>query len=181
MPNNVTFKNNYIMSNSKLSVHVRVFRGKDLTYNAKGESTNENHVVKLEYNTAEYKRFLTMLRANGFIKAEVEKVLDLSKVNEGKLKNEKDYYKEVEDFKDIQKEIDSALNPDGVEKPLTADQQRIAALEAKLEALTGGKEDSKEVKNIKVNDAKDVKPEKVELSDDDKALLADARAKYTEL
>lgn len=168
--------------NERLSVHLRVYRGKTMTYNAKGESTNENHVVKLEYNTAEYKRFLNMLRANGFIKAEVEKVLDLSTKVEGKAKDEPGYYEEVADFSDIQKEVDLALNPDGVEKELTPDQKRIAALEAKLEALTGG---SAETKNIKVNDAKNVdsgtKPEKTELNDDDKAALNDARAKYTEL
>jgi len=168
--------------NSKLSVHVRVYRGKTMTYNAKGESTNENHVVKLEYNTAEYKRFLSMIRANGFIEAKVEKVLDLTKKVEGKEKNEAGYYEEVKPFEDIQKEFDVALNPEGVEKPQTAEQKQIAELTARLDALTGGKEGAKD---IKVNDAKNVdagsKTEKVELSDDKKAELKVAREKYVEL
>lgn len=168
--------------NSKLSVHVRVYRGKTMTYNAKGESTNENHIVKLEYNTAEYKRFLSMLRANGFIQADVEKVLDLTKKVEGKEKNEVGYYEEVKPFEDIQKEFDVALNPEGVEKPQTPEQKQIAELTARLDALTGGKEGAKD---IKVNDAKNVdagsKTEKVELTEDDKAALNDARARYTEL
>jgi len=169
-------------SKERLSVHLRVYRGKTMTYNAQGESTNENHIVKLEYNTAEYKRFLSMLRANGFIQATVEKVLDLSTKVEGKAKDEPGYYEEVADFSDIQKEIDSALNPDGIEKPQTPEQKQIAELTARLDALTGNKEGTK---NIKVNDVKNVdagaKTEKVELSDDDKAALNDARAKYTEL
>lgn len=164
--------------NSKLSVHVRVYRGKTMTYNAKGESTNENHVVKLEYNTAEYKRFLSMLRANGFIQADVEKVLDLTKKVEGKEKNEVGYYEEVKLFEDIQKEFDVALNPEGVEKELTPDQKRIAALEAKIEALSGGKPETKE---IKVNDSKEVKETKAELNDGQKAELKVAREKYVEL
>lgn len=162
-------------SNERLSVHLRVYRGKAMTYNATGESTNENHIVKLEYNTAEYKRFLSMLRANGFIKADVEKVLDLT------TKDQNGNYDEVSDFEAIQKEVDSALNPDGIEKELTADQKRIAALEAKIEALTNGKD----VKDIKVKDSKEVKAdskaEKIELTEEDKAALNDARKKYSEL
>jgi len=152
------------MSNSRLSIHLRVYRGKELTYNAQGKSTNENHIVKLEYNTAEYKRFLSMLKANGFIKADIEKVLDLSKVNTGKEKSDKDYYQEVSEFADIQKEVDLALNPNGEEKELTADQKTIANLTARLDALEGGKKEGK-----------------VELSDEEKVTLKVARDKYVEL
>ena len=176
-------------NNKRLSVHLRVYRGKSMTYNSKGESTNENHVVKLEYNTAEYKRFLSMLRSNGFIKADVEKVLDLSTKVDGKSKDEPGYYEEVDNFEDIQKEVDFALNPDGAEKELTPDQKRIADLEASnaemkeaLDSIISGKKD---IKNIKVNDSKDVKNEnkepKKELTEDEKTELKTVRDQYVSL
>lgn len=152
------------MSNQKLCVHLRVYRGKELTYNKDGQSTNENHLVKLEYQTSEYKRFLSHLRPNGFIKAEVEAVLDLSKTNEGKKKDEIGYYQKVDDVSVFQKEVELALNHTG-ETKLTPDQERIAALEAKLDALTGGKKDTG----------------KVELTEEEKELLKTARDKYSEL
>lgn len=158
------------MSKQKLSVHLRVYRGQSLTYNEKGECITENHIVKLEYGTQEYNLFLDMLPSNGFIKGTVEKVLDVTK------KNEKGSYDEVKDFDHIQKEIDAHLVPK--EAKLTPEQERIAALEAKIEALTSG--DSK-AKEIKVNDAKEVKEPKKELSDDEKAELDEARKKYVEL
>lgn len=169
-------------NNERLSVHLRVYRGKTMAYNAQGESTNENILVKLEYNTAEYKRFLAMMRANGYIKATVEKVLDLTKSVEGKDKDESGYYEEVSDFADIQKEVDTALNPEGIEQAQTPEQKQIAELTARLNALEGGKEG---VKNIKVNDAKNVdagtKTEKVELTDDQKSELKDVRDEYVKL
>lgn len=155
------------MSKQRLSVHLRVYRGKTLTYNAKGESTNENHIVKLDYDTQEYKRFLSMLKANGFIKADVEKVLDINKPT-------KEGYEEIEDLKYIQEEVEKAINPDGAEKELTEDQKRIAALEAKIEELTGGKKaDSKD-------GGKTAEPKK-ELTEEEKTELKTLRDEYVEL
>lgn len=181
-----------LKNNERLSVHLRVYRGKTMTYNAQGQSTNEQILVKLEYNTAEYKRFLAMLRANGYIKATVEKVLDLTKSVEGKDKDEPGYYEEVKDFSDIQKEVDTALNPEGITQAQTPEQKQIAELTARLDALTGAANKSEvhdDLKSIAVKDFTQestepiapLKTEKTELSEDDKNALNDARAKYTEL
>lgn len=122
------------MSN-QLVVHLRVFRGKTLTYNATGQSTNENHKVSLVHGSTEWKKFLSHLLANGFIRVVVEKVLDLNKTNTGKSKEDSDYYQSVEDFKSIQDEIDSAMTPED-KVGLTAEQKQIKELTARLDALT---------------------------------------------
>jgi hypothetical protein len=120
----------------ELAVHLQVHRGKTLTFNSKGESTNENHPVVIVYDTPEWVNYLKHLLPNGIIKAEVKKVLDLTKVNEGKTKEDKDYYQSVSDFSKIQTEVDKWLVP--TEAQLTPEQQRIADLEARLDALTNG-------------------------------------------
>lgn len=172
-------------SNEKLSVHLRVYRGKTLSYNAQGEVTTENHLVKLEHNTAEYKRFLSMLRANGFIEVKVEKVLNISKPVEGKTKDEPGYYEEVKDFKDITKEVNLALNPDGAEKELTADQKKIADLEAKLDAFMNGgnkaKEDSKKTEIVKTDEDKKVLTDALTNPAPANDKLKNARDKYLEV
>jgi len=146
------------MKRNQLAIHLRIFKGPKMAYDEKGNSINENHLVHLAYDTAEYKKYLSLLPANGIIKAEVEKVLDLNKVNEGKEKSDADYYKSVDDFEDIQAEIDAIMNPEGVVE-LTPDQKRIQELEAKVNALLGKTEDS----------------------EDDNSELKEARAKYEEL
>lgn len=106
-------------------VHLRVYKGRELNYTAEGKIKNENHLVKITYGTVEWKNFMDNLKPNGFVKVDVEKVL-----NGDTLEAEKD-------FSNISKEVRESF--DGDQKTiLTPDQKRIAELEAKLEALANG-------------------------------------------
>jgi len=120
------------MANTKPVVQLRVYKsngtGNQLSYNENREVLNENHLVKLIYNTLEWRNYLEYLRVHGFIKVLVERVLQPTK--EG--------YEEVKEFSNIQKEVDSAMNPQK-EIALTPEQKKIAELEAKLNALTESK------------------------------------------
>jgi hypothetical protein len=119
----------------ELAIHLRVHRGKELTFNARGESTNENHPVVLIYDTPEWVNYLKHLMPNGIIKAEVTKILDLTKTNEGKIKSDVDYYQEVADTSAIQAEVDKYLIP--AEAQLTPEQEQIKQLTERLDAITG--------------------------------------------
>ena len=120
----------------ELAVHLQVHRGRELTFDAKGNSTNENHPVVVMYDTPEWQNYMKHLLPNGIIKAEVKKVLDLTQVNEGVSKESPNYYKEIADVSGIQAEVDKWLVP--AEAQLTPEQQRIADLEARLDAITNG-------------------------------------------
>jgi hypothetical protein len=134
----------------ELAVHLRVHRGKELTFNSKGESTNENHPVVLIYDTPEWVNYLKHLMPNGIIKAEVKKVLDLTKINEGKIKSDVDYYQEVADTSAIQAEVDKYLIP--AEARLTPEQEQIKELKERLDALTGKGQASTAVSGPSVED-----------------------------
>lgn len=119
------------------AVHLRIFRGKELTYNANGESTNENHIVHLQHDTQEWKKYLSLMPTNGVIKAEVEKVLDLNKVNTGKTKEDADYYVTVEDAEildGIKAEIELVMNPEGIDTR-TPEQIELAELREMVKAM----------------------------------------------
>ena len=127
------------MAKRELMVHLRVYRGKELSYDAQGSSKNENHLVHIHYDTPEWKRYLAHLMPNGIIKATVEKVLDLNDVNKGKTKEDADYYKSIEDFKDIQKEVNASLTTSTTVE-LTQEQKEIAELKEQVKALLAIKE-----------------------------------------
>lgn len=125
------------MAKRELAIHLRIYKGKTLSFDANGNSANENHIVTLIHDTAEYKKFLAYMLANGIIKAEVEKVFDLNSFNSEKEKSDPDYYSSIDDFSDIQKEFDEALKTE-TDKVLSPQEKRIAELEAKLESLING-------------------------------------------
>jgi len=107
----------------KQVVHLRVYRGRDLTYNKKGEITTENWVVKLIYGIPEWHTFLSMLRPNGYCEVSVENV----KVDvDGE-------WEDVKDFSNITNEVETAFSIP-LEK-LSPEQQRIADLEEKLSKM----------------------------------------------
>lgn len=56
----------------KRIVHLRVFRGRELNYDANGNVKNENHKVSLTYDTVEYSNYLKHIQKNGFCKVIVE-------------------------------------------------------------------------------------------------------------
>lgn len=143
------------MSKQKPIVHLRVFRqegnSKDIVYNSEGKPLNENHLVKLEYDTLQWRETIKNLNVF-YVIAKVEKVLQPTE--EG--------YEEIKNFSSIEKELQDAFNPTQ-KRELTPEQKKIADLEAKIDALTRGQAP---VKDIDVEDA--------EIVDD----LSEARKEY---
>jgi hypothetical protein len=117
--------------NQNLSVHLRVYRGKELLRKEDGSYKNENYTVKLNYETAEYKKFIELLRTNGYVKVEVERVLDLKKADAG----EKYGYAEATGKvrKDIEEEVNKAF---AIPLPnQTPEQKQIAELRQMIDDL----------------------------------------------
>ena len=126
-------------------VHLRVYRGKSLNYDANGNITTENWQVQLVHGIPEYYLFLKNMRPNGFVHYEVEKVLELVDVDEDGISS----YDEVSDISSIAKEIKDAFEIKAA--PLTEEQKRIAELEATLkrfEAMMNGKSGGKVAEKV---------------------------------
>lgn len=125
------------MAITKQIVHLRVYKssgfGNQISKGEDGKIQNENYPVKVIHNTVEWANYLKYIGIHGFVKVEVEKVMQPIK----------DGYEEVKEFDAIKKEVENALNPKA-KTELTPEQKRIAELEAKLEALiSSGKKESK--------------------------------------
>ena len=115
----------------KKVVHLRVFKGKKILKDENGKVENENNRVSLTYESLEWKNYLKRLIANGFCKVEVEKLFELV---DGK-------YVPCEIPNKIKEEVLIAHKGDQTIR-LTPEQQKIADLEAKLEAFMNlGKKD----------------------------------------
>jgi hypothetical protein len=111
------------MSNqTKPIVHLRIYKGGKMMYDENGVVQNPNQLVKLKYGTLEWSNFLKNLPSMGFTSAKVEKVLDEKTLDEIPASNLM-----LEEVANVYK---------APAKELTADQKRIADLEAKLESLT---------------------------------------------
>lgn len=120
------------MSNAKKPiVHLRVYKGLKLFYDANGKVMNPNQVVKLTYNTIEWKNFIKNLSGIGFNSVEVEKVLS------------GDTLEEIEMPKEILEEVKNIFK--AKERELTPEQKEIAELRAIVAGLTEKKEVAKEV------------------------------------
>ena len=102
----------------KQVVHLRVYRGRELTYNKNGDVTTENWVIKEIYGIPEWSLTLKMLRPNGFCEVAVEKVTQ---------QQEDGRYVDVHDFSKIAAEVAEAFTLP--EQKLSAEQQRISDLE----------------------------------------------------
>jgi DNA-binding transcriptional MerR regulator len=111
------------MSNTKKPiVHLRVYKGLQLFYDANGKVMNPNQLVKLTHDTIEWKNFLKNVQSLGFNSIKVEKMLNGTTLEE------------IEIQKEIEVEVADVFKKKEVE--LTADQKRIADLEARIEALS---------------------------------------------
>ncbi len=111
------------MSNAKKPiVHLRVYKGLQLFYDANGKVMNPNQIVKLTHDTIEWKNFIKNLTSLGFNSIKVEKLLS------------GDTLEEIKISKEISEEVENIFKKKETE--LTPDQKRIADLEAKIEALT---------------------------------------------
>lgn len=121
----------------KPQVRLRVYKGQKMSYDENGKPQNENQKVTLVHDTAQWKNYLKTLRANRFIKVDVEEVFYAESV-----KKEDGFFKdeitEVEGklIAKIKQEVKEAFELP--KKQMTEQEQRIADLEAKLEALTNG-------------------------------------------
>lgn len=115
----------------KRIVHLRVYRGRELNYDANGKVKNENHKVSLTHQTVEWANYLKNLRNNGFAKVEVVDVLEGSGSN----------YESV-DASEIKEEVAQAFEPK-TEVVLTPDQKRIADLERMVKELSEPKKPTK--------------------------------------
>lgn len=120
-------------------VHLRVYRSKNgsnqISYDANGNVQNESQSVKEIHNTLQWTNYLRHIGVHGFIKVDVEKVIQDGK----ELPTEA-----------IQKEVNEALSP-SANVPQTPEQKRIAELEAKLEALINGNKPTSKIEQIKSN------------------------------
>jgi len=111
------------MSNAKKPiVHLRVYKGLQLFYDANGKVMNPNQIVKITHDTIEWKNFIKNLPSLGFNSIKVEKLLS------------GDTLQEIEISKEISEEVENIFKKKEVE--MTDDQKKIAALEAKIDALT---------------------------------------------
>lgn len=136
------------MNKQKPVVHLRVYksngRNDELSYNASGEVQNENILMKMTHDTLEWSNALKNLMVLGYVKPTVEAVLEGGE-------NNKDLVSE------IQKEVDKAFEKP--EKQLTTEQQKIAELEAKLEALANGPKEPKKTAPSVNNGLEEVRAE----------------------
>tara|TARA_R110002124_G_scaffold283449_2_gene459511 strand:- start:29842 stop:30291 length:450 start_codon:yes stop_codon:yes gene_type:complete len=104
-----------------------------VSYDENQKLLNENGITKLSYGSLEWDNYLRKLKSHSFCKVSVESVSSV--VSKG-LEAE---YKKVESFEYIIDEIDVAM--EGAKKALTAEEQRIQVLEAKLELLLNPKKE----------------------------------------
>jgi len=136
------------MSKQKTTVHLRVYKGngrnEELSYDSSGKVQNENILVKLSHNSLEWSNFIKNVKLLGYVKPTVEAFLVDDEEDKSKIDA-------------IQKEVDNANKVQEVE--LTPEQKRIAELEAKLDALVGGKKDKKQPKDTKNDDLEAVRAE----------------------
>lgn len=139
----------------KSVVHLRVYKGSSMAYDANKNPLNENQIVKIQHGSFEWINFMKMAVKNGYCKVKVEKVI----IVEGFGEDEK--ITQVNETSSIEAEVEDAINPKQV-VVLTDDQKRIKELEDKINSMLNdnkskskGSEKEKE-KEIQVKDANDV-------------------------
>ena len=52
-------------------VTLRVYRGKQMSYDAQGNVQNENQLIKLPHDTVEWTNFMKNITSNGYLKVDV--------------------------------------------------------------------------------------------------------------
>lgn len=125
----------------KRIVHLRVYVGKELNYNANGNVKNENHKVSLTHGGVEWRNYMKNLTANGFCAVKVENAFDES-------------YEKVS-FDDIEKEVKLAFEG-SQEVVLTKEQQEIKELKAQMAELLAGQKPTAKPKPVKEEANEDV-------------------------
>jgi hypothetical protein len=125
---------------TNLVVHLKWIKGARKSFDENGVLQNENGITKLRYGTLEWRNYLKRLRTHGFCDVTAVKMFEDTRSSE-------DRYKEVDVLEEIALEVTDAIQ---IEKPvLSKEEQRIAKLEAQIEALTKASEPKKkEVKEV---------------------------------
>lgn len=101
-------------------VQLRIYKGAEKVFNGAGKCLNENQKVTLLYNSLEWNNYFKYVQASGFGIIELEACY----IDE----------KQIETPKEIADFVANVFKTP--EKELTADQKRIADLEAKIGVLT---------------------------------------------
>jgi len=139
-------------------VTLRVYRGRQMSYDAQGNVQNENQLIKLPHDTVEWTNFMKNITSNGYLKVDVENYQFFEK---GEWKDS--------DKAMVEKELEINMTKQ-TEVAMTDDQKRIAELEAKLEKLLA-RDEKKSSKKVEVEE----KPK------EDKKERENLRIEYAEL
>jgi hypothetical protein len=125
-------------------VKLRVYRGKQMTYNKDGSVQNENQLISVEHKSTQWKLTMKTLPIMGYCEVGVDHILE---------DKDGEWIKKNKDIESYSKEVAEAYSPKST-APKTADQLRIEQLEAqnkemlaKFDALMSGKSVDKEVVN----------------------------------
>lgn len=120
-------------------VTLRVYRGRQMSYDAQGNVQNENQLIKLPHDTVEWTNFMKNITSNGYLKVDVENYQFFEK---GEWKDS--------DKAMVEKELEINMTKQ-TEVAMTDDQKRIAELEAKLEKLLA-RDEKKSSKKVEVEE-----------------------------
>ncbi len=120
-------------------VTLRVYRGRQMSYDAQGNVQNENQLIKLPHDTVEWTNFMKNITSNGYLKVDVENYQFFEK---GEWKDS--------DKAMVEKELEINMTKQ-TEVAMTDDQKRIAELEAKLEKLLA-RDEKKSSKKVEVKE-----------------------------
>lgn len=150
-------------------ISLRVYRGKQMSYDAQGNVQNENQLVKLTHDTKEWTNFMKNLISNGYLKVDVADV----KLVEKK-KDEEGFFRDIISQYDnkiiIIKEVEDVFKAHTT-VPMSSSDKKIAELEAKINALLSLQEEA-----VVVEKPKAVKKPKV-----DKKMMENLRVDYADL
>lgn len=126
-------------------VSLRVYKGKQMSYDENGNVQNENQKVTLTHDTIQWKNFMTNLRMNGYIKVEVEKaqIIDSVKQEDGHFKDKVSDYDGIDEIKS---EVKDYFEPKPIEK---TPQEEIAELKKQLQEFMSGKKPKEEKRESK--------------------------------
>ena len=122
-------------------VKLRVYRGKQMTYNKDGSVQNENQLISVEHKSTQWKLTMKTLPIMGYCEVGVDHILE---------DKDGEWIKKNKDIESYTEEVAEAYSPKST-APKTADQLRIEQLEAqnkemlaKFDALMKGKPVDKE-------------------------------------
>lgn len=143
---------------TNLIVQLRWIKGAQATYDKSGNIQNESGITKLWYGSLEWSNYLKQAKTHGFCELEA---VDCKELITRGIDAE---YEAIDVPEYISLEVDACLRaPKAV---LTPEQERIAQLEAKLEALLNKESKPKQTKK-EVVEEEEIEEEEKEVTIDD--------------